>query len=197
VYPSNRYLTALTARTRFHNALSSDSTRQLALNHRAIPPQFRALAILIPQRRYSTEPSTSTGSGGSFPPPGFNTEQAKRPLPQESRKTTESAVPKDGAEHSTNNESKTLGQTVLPEHASAETAIAESERRLPEERKEKKLTIGQKIKKEVQHYWDGTKLLATEVKISMKLALKMAAGYELSRRESRQVCWFLCPILHG
>jgi LETM1 and EF-hand domain-containing protein 1 len=75
----------------------------------------------------------------------------------------------------------------LPEHASAETAIAESERRLPEERKEKKLTIGQKIKKEVQHYWDGTKLLATEVKISMKLALKMAAGYELSRRESRQL----------
>lgn len=57
-----------------------------------------------------------------------------------------------------------------------------------EEKKEtKKLTIGQKIKKEVQHYWDGTKLLATEVKISTRLALKMAAGYELSRREHRQV----------
>ena len=51
----------------------------------------------------------------------------------------------------------------------------------------KKLTLGQKIKKEAQHYWDGTKLLATEVKISTKLALKMAAGYELSRRESRQL----------
>lgn len=58
-----------------------------------------------------------------------------------------------------------------------------------EEKKEpKKLTIGQKIKKEIQHYWDGTKLLAAEVKISSKLALKMAAGYELSRRENRQVC---------
>jgi hypothetical protein len=32
-----------------------------------------------------------------------------------------------------------------------------------------------------------TKLLATEVRISSKLALKMAAGYELSRRENRQV----------
>ena len=52
----------------------------------------------------------------------------------------------------------------------------------------KKLTIGQKIKKELAHYWDGTKLLATEVRISSKLALKMAAGYELSRRENRQVC---------
>lgn len=59
-----------------------------------------------------------------------------------------------------------------------------------EEKKEpKKLTIGQKIKKEIQHYWDGTKLLAAEVKISSKLALKMAAGYELSRRENRQVCY--------
>lgn len=51
----------------------------------------------------------------------------------------------------------------------------------------KKLTIGQKIKKEIMHYWDGTKLLAAEVKISTKLALKMAAGYDLSRRENRQV----------
>jgi hypothetical protein len=51
----------------------------------------------------------------------------------------------------------------------------------------KSLTVGQKIKKELQHYWDGTKLLGTEVKISFKLALKMAAGYELSRRENRQV----------
>lgn len=63
---------------------------------------------------------------------------------------------------------------------------------MAEEKKEtKKLTIGQKIKKEVQHYWDGTKLLATEVKISSRLALKMAAGYELSRREHRQVCRLL------
>lgn len=52
---------------------------------------------------------------------------------------------------------------------------------------EKKLTMMQKVKKEVQHYWDGTKLLATEVRISTRLALKMAAGYELTRRENRQL----------
>ncbi len=45
----------------------------------------------------------------------------------------------------------------------------------------------QRVKKEVQHYWDGTKLLATEVRISTRLALKMAGGYELTRRESRQL----------
>lgn len=66
--------------------------------------------------------------------------------------------------------------------------MTEEDKKVPEEKKEqKKLTIGQKIKKEVQHYWDGTKLLATEVRISTRLVLKMAAGYELSRRESRQV----------
>lgn len=50
-----------------------------------------------------------------------------------------------------------------------------------------KLTLWQKVKHEALHYWDGTKLLVTEVRISSKLALKMAAGYELTRRERRQV----------
>lgn len=54
-------------------------------------------------------------------------------------------------------------------------------------KEQKKLTLGQKVKRELQHYWDGTKLLATEVRISTRLALKMAAGYELSRRENRQL----------
>ncbi len=65
--------------------------------------------------------------------------------------------------------------------SAATTAVDSSKK------EEKKLTLMQKIKKEVLHYWDGTKLLATEVKISTKLVLKMAAGYELSRREHRQV----------
>lgn len=63
----------------------------------------------------------------------------------------------------------------------------DSQKNLVEEKEVKKLTMGQKVKKELQHYWDGTKLLATEVKISTRLAVKMAAGYELSRREHRQV----------
>ena len=65
---------------------------------------------------------------------------------------------------------------------------AEKEKKEAEKKKEeKKLTVWQKVKKEAAHYWDGTKLLGMEIKISFKLALKMAAGYELSRRESRQV----------
>lgn len=75
---------------------------------------------------------------------------------------------------------------------------AEEKKAGEEAKKEaKKLTIGQKIKKEVQHYWDGTKLLATEVRISSRLALKMAGGYELSRREHRQVGLSRMPVLFG
>lgn len=84
-----------------------------------------------------------------------------------------------------------VAKTKLDEAALAELEVWKSERekKVTEDKKEvKKLTIGQKIKKEAQHYWDGTKLLAIEVRISSKLALKMAAGYELSRRENRQVC---------
>lgn len=87
---------------------------------------------------------------------------------------------------------KALESMTLSELAET-TAPAKSDERAVVKEEDKKLTIGQKIKKELQHYWDGTKLLATEVKISSKLALKMAAGYELSRRENRQVSMGTCP----
>lgn len=137
-----------------------------------------ALAILLPQRGYATEHNTSTSSPHSYPPPGFNAEQAKKPLPKE---TAPAAKPAASSQAEVNKAS-------TPD-APTKAVANENAKNVAEEKKEtKKLTIGQKIKKEVQHYWDGTKLLATEVKISSRLALKMAGGYELSRREHRQVC---------
>jgi LETM1 and EF-hand domain-containing protein 1 len=38
------------------------------------------------------------------------------------------------------------------------------------------------------HYWHGTKLLGTEIKISTKLANRLLHGSKLTRREQRQVC---------
>lgn len=97
------------------------------------------------------------------------------------------SVPKNSA----SSESKTLAhqEASLTELASDKVVGgAKGEgKEVAAKEEEKKLTLGQKIKKELNHYWDGTKLLAKEVKISMKLAIKMAAGYELSRRENRQV----------
>ena len=176
--------------------------------HRDIP----AIAILIPHRFSSTETSTS-GGGANFPPPGFNAEQAKKPLPKEQQKTTSqdksvseakdesstkdpekpdtvkeaTKAPRDGA--TSTPKTKTAEDQSLSELAAEKAAADKAEdKKVAEKKKEdKKLTIWQKIKKEVAHYWDGTKLLATEVRISSKLALKMAAGYELTRRENRQV----------
>lgn len=129
--------------------------------------------------------------------------EAKKPLPKEGDKTA-SPTPTVAELKQSDEQLKTpkgeatmVDKTKALENASltdlaagkAATESTQSSASVPTNKKEdaKKLTIGQKIKKEIMHYWDGTKLLAAEVKISSKLALKMAAGYELSRRENRQV----------
>ncbi|KAJ5357969.1 hypothetical protein N7541_005127 [Penicillium brevicompactum] len=152
------FRSALIARNR-SSALSpaSVAARNLLRNGRDLPSQNSALAILMPQRGYSTEQSTSNSSQ-NYPPPAVAKNQIEA-------KTEASKTQSTGAVSQSNAE----------------------EQKLVEKKSAKKLTLGQKVKKELQHYWDGTKLLATEVKISSRLALKMAGGYELSRREHRQL----------
>ncbi|KAI9727952.1 MAG: hypothetical protein M1828_005357 [Chrysothrix sp. TS-e1954] len=181
---------------------------------RAAPRPFRAprlplsrrhpaVAILVPYRRsYSTDPSTSQGGGGGdFPPPGFNTEEAKKPLrtepqPQRPKKdASASSLQQGDSPAATPHQPSTVAKTKAEEQQSLSEIAGEKaatdkavEKEVEERKKEdKKLTVWQKVKKEVAHYRDGTKLLGTEVKISFKLALKMGAGYELTRRENRQL----------
>ena len=145
-------------------------------------------ALFIPIRSLTTSGTSTHGAGPpSGPPPGFNAELAKRPLPKEATGVPKPAVApksvdvqkKEAAPKAAGLSASSPGQATAPKQTAAEAAAPKPE--------EKKLTLGQKIKKEVQHYWDGTKLLAAEVKISSRLALKMTAGYELTRRESRQL----------
>lgn len=172
--------------------MGAASAANLRLNGGRLPSHIQALAILVPhQRPYSTETSNSSNSSSSFPPPGFNAEQAKKPLSQQGEKDSQAASTKNAGQ-SVSSQSDSVAAKPVDEGKLAELEAAKAvsdakKEKAVEEKKEKKLTIGQKIKKEIQHYWDGTKLLATEVKISTKLAMKMAAGYELSRRENRQV----------
>ncbi len=157
----------------------------------------------MPKRNYATE--TNTHGSDSGPPPGFNIDEAKKPLPKgadkEASPTPTVAELKDSDEQLKTpkggatmiDKTKALEKATLSELAAkkaAEPAQSASTSVANKKEESKKLTIGQKIKKEIMHYWDGTKLLAAEVKISSKLALKMAAGYELSRRENRQVSAF-------
>ncbi|KAI4146935.1 MAG: hypothetical protein LQ340_005753 [Diploschistes diacapsis] len=164
------------------------------------------IAILLHRHAYSTETSTSPSGGSSYPPPGFNAEQAKKPLPQETGKEPAHLEKESEAISNAINQIQDEIGTTQPTGeakttATADMSVAElaankaaaATNKLDEakvakaEKEQKKLTLWQKVKKEARHYWDGTKLLATEVRISSKLALKMAAGYELTRRENRQL----------
>lgn len=185
ILSSNR-LAAASARSQI------TSLRFNTRNHRS---QTSALAILLLHRPYSTETSTHGHSGGEFPPPGFNAKEAQKPLPKDSEASAADKLKSDviAAEHekrwpTAEDKTRALEHATLSDLAAEKAAASKAEAKAIEKKEEsKKLTLGQKIKKEAQHYWDGTKLLATEVKISSKLAFKMAAGYELSRRESRQL----------
>ncbi len=183
---------------------SSARTAFLRRNARDLPSQLKILAIISPYRGYATDTSPTGGGGPAFPPPGFNTEEAKKPLPKDESKAPSparvtSAIAASVNEHTTgavpNNDVTGVEKTKAMENrslaelaASKATATHTDEKKLEDAKKDqKKLTIMQKVKREIMHYWDGTKLLATEIRISTKLALKMAAGYELSRRENRQL----------
>ncbi|ESZ99010.1 hypothetical protein SBOR_0668 [Sclerotinia borealis F-4128] len=173
----------------------SPASAYLRRNARIIPSQMPALAILIPRRGVTTDTHTSGGSNGA-PPPGFNAEQARKPIKETSisSSTTSKAAAKQAEKHQIDPIPSNEATGVSKTDASEGLALSElagstgkSVEKPDGEKAEKKLTLGQKIKKEVAHYWDGTKLLGTEMKISSRLALKMAAGYELSRREHRQL----------
>ncbi|CEL07241.1 Putative MRS7 family protein [Aspergillus calidoustus] len=177
----------LIARPRYSGALGAAAATNLRFNGRGLPTHVSALAILVFQRGYATEQSTSTSSSSNLPPPGFNAEQAKKPIPADQAPLSAKANQQTGEALSV--PAQNVAQKNGKESDLVSKPTAAGDKKVSEEPKKeaKKLTLGQKIKKEIQHYWDGTKLLATEVRISSRLALKMAGGYELTRREHRQL----------
>ncbi|KAF1808138.1 LETM1-domain-containing protein [Eremomyces bilateralis CBS 781.70] len=179
---------------------------RISRSRRALPGAVPAIAILLPYRANSTDTHSSTKPQGNFPPPGFNSDQAKKPLSKDDQSSEKGAqngvsslsepgsitkkVMEKGNVASTGStatqkeksgELQSMPELAAEGEKSGAKAVAEKKK------DEKKITIWQKVKKEAAHYWDGTKLLGFEVRISSKLALKMAAGYELTRRESRQL----------
>jgi len=176
--------------------LLRNSTRTALSRSMRLPRQLPAIAILIPNRSVSGDTSTSN-TQSNYPPPGFNADQAKKPLESQDDKSKQSSSSSPDVNIPVNKPTahaptKASEDQALNELASqkADADKAEEKRLAKKKEESKKLTLKQKIMKEVHHYWDGTKLLAAEVKISSKLALKMAAGYELTRREHRQVSTF-------
>jgi LETM1 and EF-hand domain-containing protein 1 len=156
-----------------------------------------AIRILIPLRSLQTE--TTSSNAQNYPPPGFDPKKASQPVKQEQQKAQQQSkpllhkedtiIPKSGATSSPKTPAQDV-QTMTELAAEKAHADTKEEKKAiaKKEEEKKKLTLWAKVKKELVHYWDGTKLLGFEVRISSKLALKMAAGYELTRRERRQVC---------
>ncbi|CDO92545.1 unnamed protein product [Kluyveromyces dobzhanskii CBS 2104] len=64
---------------------------------------------------------------------------------------------------------------------------SDSKTRVAKVKKEKKPPLWDRIKHELTHYVNGTKLLGYEIKVSTKLLAKTVQGYELSRREKNQL----------
>ncbi|KAK4954657.1 LETM1 domain-containing protein ylh47 [Elasticomyces elasticus] len=159
-----------------------------------LPQQIPAIAILIPHSRQIGTDTSTHGAEGQ-PPPGFNLEKARQPLPKEKKNASQSEGGKEAKvsipveQPSVHAPTKAAEKQTLTELAGSKSAADKDaeKKKLAKKEEMKKLSLWGKIKHEAQHYWDGTKLLSTEVRISSKLALKMAAGYELTRREHRQL----------
>ncbi|KAJ4179731.1 Letm1 RBD domain-containing protein [Fusarium falciforme] len=149
-----------------------------------------AIAILIPLRSMGTEHHRPDGPL-SGPPPGFNAEMAKKPLPKDPSTTVakkeEKKLDAQPKESAVAKPAEASAEATKAEVVSTKEGVMEKSDAAKKDQEEKKLTLWQKVKKEAQHYWDGSKLLGTEIKISWRLALKMAAGYELTRRENKQL----------
>jgi LETM1 and EF-hand domain-containing protein 1 len=155
-----------------------------------------AIRILIPIRCLQTE--TTSSNAQNYPPPGFDPKKASQSLPKDQQSSQQQSkpllhkedtiIPKSGATSSPKTPAQDV-QTMTELAAEKAHASTEGEKKAiaKKEEEKKKLTLWAKVKKELVHYWDGTKLLGFELRISSKLALKMAAGYELTRRERRQV----------
>ncbi|PHH90188.1 hypothetical protein CDD83_4287 [Cordyceps sp. RAO-2017] len=170
--------------------LSRGISPALMTRHIARNAQVPALALLIPTRQMSTEHHRPDAQN-SGPPPGFNVEQARKPLPKEESKRDSADAGSKAAQTNPQQQQSSSdmakADAAMTELAANKGGAAEKHELAKADKEDKKLTLWQKVKKEARHYWDGSKLLAAEVRISWRLALKMAAGYDLTRREHRQL----------
>ncbi|SCV45596.1 probable suppressor of mrs2-1 mutation [Fusarium fujikuroi] len=172
-------------------ALSRGVTPAFLGRHVSRNVKVPAIALLIPRSMSTDHHRHDPSSSG--PPPGFNAEQAKKPLPKDSAGSVV-AKKEDKKLDPNTKDAAVLKPADASAAAKADTEVVATKEGVMEKgdaaqkaKEEKKLTLWEKVKKEAHHYWDGSKLLAAEVKISWRLALKMAAGYELTRRENKQL----------
>ena len=62
-------------------------------------------------------------------------------------------------------------------------------------KKEEKLPLTERIKKEILHYYNGFRLLYLDCKVAAKLLWRVLNGETLLRRERRQVFWHISCLV--
>lgn len=164
---SRRILQQFHPRTATSTSLYSLTPRQrLSASNREVT----AFALAIPRRSYATETSSQT-SGGNGPPPGFNLDEARKPLPKEeaSKQEASGPSPTPTIEELEKSEILTAPGASKPSDVPPTAAVKASTltelaaQKAKEEEKENQIakaggpkkTLWQKIKHEARHYYDG------------------------------------------
>ena len=90
------------------------------------PLSGRAVALLIPKRAQHTDTSSSSSDPSSnYPPPGFNSEQAKKPLPQQEQTEAKATAEADEAASSPfGDAAKALNKSTVPSEVGSHEATA-------------------------------------------------------------------------
>lgn len=193
------YSTSGTAAAISTIAVSSSRRRRFSANGRN--------ASLILRKRYQhTQPETTSSNSSPPPPPpsntgGKNAKQKSKPSPAlyqsagTNRKEADTptshiarAVPvaRDPASELGFEANQTsASQSMLIEKQEVALKAKEAEAKWKQRPLVKRVWI--KVKEEAAHYWHGTKLLAKEVRISGRLVRRLMLGYNLTRREHRQL----------
>jgi hypothetical protein len=177
--------------------------------------QFQRQAIplqLLQARFQSTQTgstATSTSSKGPQGPPPLDAYTAGKPAATSAASTkagttsstssTKPSVSEKPFSASTGESSSTSKDAAISnkDKSTSSSSDASTSKDVSKPKDPLMTRVWAKVKHEASHYWNGTKLLGKEIKISARLQMKLLKGKSLSRREKRQVSILALKDFHS
>ncbi|KAJ1960776.1 LETM1 domain-containing protein ylh47 [Dispira parvispora] len=163
-----------------HNLVTQEPMFRASLHAQRCPilvvPTLGVRLVHPMWRTYSLNAGPGTSTDRQYESPVILS--SSKTKPESSSGSTQTSEKKDSVITTS-----TKGQKPVEKIAPAANELGQ----LPSTTVPQKKPLMQRIKDELHHLWDGTKLLALETKISTKLVYRMIKGHTLSRREQRQL----------
>ena len=181
--------TLVIASPRRRRTLSSASPSLLLVKrHQHAQPQENSSASPPPPpsgsaSKQSKQKGRQVGPPSVYQTAGSTRQEADTPTSHIARVTP--ASPLSASELGSEANQLSASQSMLIEKQEADAKAKEAELKWKSQPLAKRAWI--KVKEEAAHYWHGTKLLAKEVRISGRLMRRLMLGYNLTRREHRQL----------